>query len=113
MPTKKLIGGTIITDDDPLQVRLSGGATTTPKNASVSVAATSTELIGAATETSRSTLIRNTGDRTIYIAFGEEATTAEFPLAVGETLKTDSMQAVNAITATGTGTAFVLAEASE
>ncbi len=86
-------------------------ATTTPKNVAVSVANTTTELIAAATESERTTLIKNTGDRTFYVAFGENAATTKFPVAVGETLKTDSTAAINAITASGTGTAFVLAEA--
>jgi len=84
---------------------------TTPKNASVSVAATSTALITAATESERKTLITNTGDRTVFIAFGEAATTAKQPVQVGQTLTTSSLAAINGITASGTGTVFVLAEA--
>lgn len=87
------------------------GARSTPKNVAVSVANTSTELIAAATTGARTTLMRNTGDRTVYVAFGEAATTAKFPLGVGETLRSESLLAINAITASGTGTAFVLAEA--
>lgn len=86
---------------------------TTPKNASVSVANTSTALLAAAasTETERTTIITNTGDRTVYVAFGEAATTGKFPLQVGQVLKSSSLAAINGITASGTGTVFVLAEA--
>lgn len=98
--------------NDDVIVFAESGATSTPKNASVSVAASSTELIAAASDIAkRTTLIKNTGDRTFYVAFGEAATTAKFPVAVGETIKTESLLAINAITASGTGTAFVLAEA--
>lgn len=90
------------------------GATSTPANAAVSVAATSTAVIAAAAATvaKRTTLIENTGDRTVYLAFGEASTTAKYPLPVGRVLKTESLLAINAITASGTGTVFVLAEAS-
>lgn len=93
-------------------VEVKSGSSATPVNASVSVANTSTELIAAASGIAgRQTLIRNTGDRTVYVAFGENAATSKFPLNVGETLKTDSLLAINGITASGTGTVFVLAEA--
>lgn len=97
----------------PIVVLGGAGSSSTPTNAAVSVAATSTALIAAADDDvlSRTTLIRNTGDRTVYVAFGEAATTGKFPLGVGETLKSESLLAINAITASGTGTAFVLSEA--
>jgi hypothetical protein len=84
---------------------------TTPKNASVSVSNSTTALIAAATESERKTLITNTGDRVVYVAFGESATTSKYPLQVGQTLTTSSLAAINGITASGTGTVFVLAEA--
>jgi hypothetical protein len=113
MPTQKLIGASIVSDDDPLQVQIrsSVGATSTPKNASVSVTNASTELIAATTASERKTLIINTGDRTVFLAFGEAATTSKFPLQVGQTLTKSSLDAINGITASGTGTVFVLAEA--
>lgn len=84
---------------------------TTPVNAAVSVANTTTALLAAATEAERTTIIQNTGDRTVYVAFGENATTSKFPLQVGQTLKSSSLAAINGITASGTGAVFVLAEA--
>ena len=87
---------------------------TSPSNAAVSVANTTTALLAAAGATIRKryTIIRNTGDRTVYIAWGENATTSKFPLGVGESFVTKSLLAINGITASGTGTVFVTAEAA-
>lgn len=87
------------------------GADTSEKNAAVSVANTTTALITASAKASRTTLLRNTGDRTVYVGFGASATISMAPLNVGETLKTRFLGAINGITASGTGTVFVLAEA--
>lgn len=82
----------------------------TPVNEAISVTGTSTALIAAADETvrRRRTLLRNTGDRTVYLGFGAAATTAMFPLGVGESLPVDDLRAINGITTSGTGTVFVL-----
>ena len=87
---------------------------TSPSNVAVSVANTTTALLTAAGATirKRSTIIRNTGDRTVYLAWGENATTSKFPLGVGESFVTKSLLAINGITASGTGTVFVTAEAA-
>ena len=87
------------------------GATTSVKNASVTVQTTTTALLAAGSGSgARSTLLKNTGDRTVYVAFGVDAATTHYPLLVGETLRTEFTGAINGITASGTGTVFVLSE---
>lgn len=83
---------------------------TTSKNAATAPNGTSSELLAASTAAERTAILKNTGDRTVYIAFGEAATTSKFPLVVGDTLKTNSLGAINGISASGTGAVFVLAE---
>lgn len=86
---------------------------TSPVNVAVSVANTTTELIAAAGATirKRRTLLKNTGDRAVYLGFGASAATTMFLLGVGESLPVDDLRAINGITASGTGTVFVLASA--
>ena len=87
------------------------GATTSNKNAAVSVTNATTELLAAGSGAgSRSTVIKNTGSVTVYLAFGEAATTAKYPLTVGEVLETNFTGAVNGIVSSGTGTVHVLSE---
>lgn len=97
-----------------LTVEVLGGAlssaSTSEKNASVSVANTTTVLIAATTKQNRTTLIKNIGDRTVYVGFGVSALTTMWPINVGDILKVGFTGAINVITASGTGTVQVLSE---
>jgi len=88
---------------------IGGNPNAVPKNAAVTVAATSTPILIANADRT-SALIKNTGAQTVYLAFGEAATTAKFPLAAGATLKITNTLAVNGIVASSTGTVFVIEE---
>lgn len=86
-----------------------GTATLVPTNAAVTVNATTTAVL-AANDDRVAAIIKNTGSQTVYLAFGENATTAKFPLGVGESLRVTNTLAVNGIVASSTGTVFVLEE---
>lgn len=87
-------------------------ASTVPTNASVTVNATTTAVLAAPSKSvNRTVLIKNTGAQTVFLAFGESASTAKFPLSAGETLRvTYSAGAINGIVSSGTGTVAVLVE---
>lgn len=55
-------------------------------------------------------LIWNKGAVTLYVAFGEAATTASFPLLAGYNMVVTTTQAVNARAASGTVSTYVLTE---
>jgi hypothetical protein len=78
-------------------------------NASVTVNATTTMIAPRNTQRA-SLLIFNTGAQTVFLAFGEAATTAKFPLAAGRDITITNGLAVNGIVASGTGTVAVLEE---
>lgn len=113
MPSSKMIGGTPITDADPLQVAI-GGATSQPTNGKVAVTNASTQLIGAAaaTITDRRTLVY-CPTAAIHVAEGEAATTSKFLVPAGSVFKSSSLLAINAILDTGSSAVdvYVLAEA--
>lgn len=91
------------------------GSSSTPTNALVSVSSSlSTALIAAAasTVTTRTTLLRNMGSVTVYVAFTEAATSAKFPILQGETLRSKSLLAINGLAASSTGSIAVLSEAT-
>lgn len=92
------------------QLAAIGTAATVPTNGSVTVNAATTVLL-AANAVRTGALIKNTGTQTVFLAFGEAATTAKFPLGVGETLAIENPLAVNGIVAAGTGSVGVLEEA--
>lgn len=87
-------------------------ASSVPTNRSVTVANTTTAVLAApAKPVNRTILIKNTGAQTVYLAFGESATTAKFPLSAGETLRTTyTAGAINGIVSAGTCTVAVLVE---
>lgn len=87
------------------------GAIVSEKNATVAPTNTSAALIAASTAGNRWTLLRNIGSVTVYVGFGIAATTGMFPVNPGETLRTHFLGAINGITASGTGSVAVLAEA--
>ena len=82
-------------------------------NATIAPTSSSTALVAVAAAgiRSREILIRNIGTVTVYIGEGTTATTAMWPLGVGETLKSGTLLAVNGITAATTGSVAVLVEA--
>ena len=81
-------------------------------NATLAPLTSSTALVAVAAAgiRTRQTLIRNIGTVTVFIAEGEAATTAKWPLNVGETIKLGTLLAVNGITAAVTGSVAVLVE---
>lgn len=93
-------------------VVVSASASRVPTNASVTVASTTTEVLAAPTKSiSRIVLLKNTGAQTVFLAFGESATTSKFPLGTGETLRTTyAAGAINGIVSSGTCTVAVLVE---
>lgn len=91
-------------------LRKIGLADIVPTNAAVTVNATTTVLL-AANANRTSALIKNTGAQTVFIAFGEAATTAKWPLGAGAAQKITNPLAVNGIVAAGTGSVAVLEEA--
>lgn len=88
------------------------GSSVTPVNTTKAPTTTSAELLAAAADdlTARTTLLRNIGTVTVYVAFGETATSSKFPIQSGETLRTRSLLAINGVTASGTGSLAVLSE---
>ncbi|MGB3328199.1 MAG: hypothetical protein WBA46_04540, partial [Thermomicrobiales bacterium] len=78
-------------------------------NHTVNVGTTSMELVPAL-DRRGDTLIWNQGSATVFVAFGEPATTASFPLPAGYNLIVSTVQAVNARSASGTVAVYVLSE---
>lgn len=87
-----------------------GGTDYQDKNAAVSVGDTTTALIAAASAIteSRAVMIHNQDiAKTIYLAVGEDATTAKFPLGPGQRVTLKTRLAINGIVSSGTASAFV------
>lgn len=78
-------------------------------NQTASVTTTSAQLVPANARRG-DTLVWNQGSATVYVAFGEAATTSSFPLPAGYNLIVTTTQAINARSASGTVAVYVLSE---
>lgn len=97
--------GNLIANDG----KATASAATVPTDAVVSVANTSTPIVGANANRA-SVLIKNIDTQTVYLYTGGVATTAKFPLAVGDAITYRNQLAITGIVATGTANVYVIEE---
>lgn len=105
MPSDKLIHGNRITDDDPLQVTITG-ADAVMSNAGtptkVSVGTSSTTIVSADPARTWGVLVTIYAGGPVFVHEAGPATTNDFPIATGVTINHASTRALNGIVSTGT-----------
>lgn len=101
MPTRKLIGGSTISDDDPMQVRESVGMTNSSSPTKITVTTSSTEIVLADPDRTWSVLVSVHSGGPVFVHEDDDATTDDFPIATGAIIEHASTRALNGIVASG------------
>jgi hypothetical protein len=104
---------------DPISIEMLRATYSPPNNLDIptiidinqvfNVGTASVQLVPAAANRG-DTLVWNQGSATVYVAFGEAATTASFPLQAGYNLVVTTTQAINARSASGSQAVYILSE---
>jgi hypothetical protein len=105
MPSDKQIAGNRITDDDPLQVAITGTAAVMTDSGTpdqVDVGTSSTEIIAADPDRTWSVNLTVFADGPVFLREDDDATVNDWPAATGEKLVYTSTRALNGIVASGT-----------